>query len=61
MKELDYIIVGCVGAFLGGWLLGGYFLGMGIIGDLIIAFIGAVILIFILKLVLGSRGSGGGV
>ena len=46
--------------FLGGWLFGGYFLGLGIIGDLCIAFLGALILIFILKLVLGSRGSGGG-
>jgi uncharacterized membrane protein YeaQ/YmgE (transglycosylase-associated protein family) len=49
--------VGIVGAFLGGWLSG--FLGFGdtygLIGSIVIAFIGACILIAILHAFSGSR------
>jgi len=46
------IIVGCVGAILGGWLFG--FLGIsagGLIGSLIVAFVGAVVLLFVVSLI----------
>jgi uncharacterized membrane protein YeaQ/YmgE (transglycosylase-associated protein family) len=46
------MIVGVIGAFLGGWLFG--MLGIsagGLIGSLITAFVGAVILIFLLRLI----------
>jgi uncharacterized membrane protein YeaQ/YmgE (transglycosylase-associated protein family) len=46
------LVVGVIGAFIGGWLLGG--LGMftfGLIGSLITATIGAVILLFLIRLV----------
>jgi uncharacterized membrane protein YeaQ/YmgE (transglycosylase-associated protein family) len=46
------IIVGIIGALLGGGLFGklGIGLGGGLIGSLIVAFIGACILIFLLRL-----------
>jgi uncharacterized membrane protein YeaQ/YmgE (transglycosylase-associated protein family) len=46
------MIVGVIGAFLGGWLFG--LLGIsagGLIGSLITAFVGAVILIFLLRMI----------
>jgi uncharacterized membrane protein YeaQ/YmgE (transglycosylase-associated protein family) len=46
------MIVGVIGAFLGGWLFG--ILGIsagGLIGSLITAFVGAVILIFLLRMI----------
>ena len=46
------MIVGVIGAFLGGWLFG--VLGIaagGLIGSLITAFVGAVILIFLLRMI----------
>jgi uncharacterized membrane protein YeaQ/YmgE (transglycosylase-associated protein family) len=46
------MIVGVIGAFLGGWLFG--MLGIsagGLIGSLITAFVGAVILIFLLRMI----------
>ena len=53
------IVVGIVGAFIGGWLAS--FLGLGdsygLIGSIVIAFIGACILIAILHAV--SRGGAG--
>jgi uncharacterized membrane protein YeaQ/YmgE (transglycosylase-associated protein family) len=51
---LGNIIVGVIGAFIGGWLLPriGIHIGGGpLIGEIISAFIGAVILLFILRLV----------
>ncbi len=47
------IIVGIVGAFIGGWLLGalGVSIGGGLIGTLITATIGAVVLLFIVGLI----------
>jgi len=45
------IIVGIIGAIVGGWLFSalGLNLGMGIIGSIIVAFIGAVIAILIIR------------
>jgi uncharacterized membrane protein YeaQ/YmgE (transglycosylase-associated protein family) len=49
---LGDILAGIVGAFIGGWLFGvlGISLGGGIIGSIFVAFIGACILIAILRL-----------
>ncbi len=46
------MIVGVIGAFLGGWLFGlmGIAAG-GLIGSLITAFVGAVLLIFLLRVI----------
>jgi len=54
------IIVGIVGAFIGGWLFSLIGIGSGgFIGSIIIAFIGACILIALLRLVSGSMGGRG--
>jgi uncharacterized membrane protein YeaQ/YmgE (transglycosylase-associated protein family) len=47
------ILVGIVGGFLGGWLFGlvGVSFGGGIFGTLLTAVIGAVVLIFIIRLI----------
>jgi uncharacterized membrane protein YeaQ/YmgE (transglycosylase-associated protein family) len=46
------IIVGVLGALLGGWLFGMLGIGGGgLIGSLIVAFIGACILIFLVRLI----------
>ncbi len=46
------LIVGVIGAILGGWLLGGLInIGGALISSLITAFLGAVILLFIIGLV----------
>jgi uncharacterized membrane protein YeaQ/YmgE (transglycosylase-associated protein family) len=52
------IIIGIVGAFVGGWLFRS--LGVtspmgGLAGVIFVAFIGAVVLIFILRLIRGGR------
>ena len=52
------IIIGIVGAFVGGWLFRS--LGVtspmgGLAGVIFVAFIGAMVLIFILRLIRGSR------
>jgi uncharacterized membrane protein YeaQ/YmgE (transglycosylase-associated protein family) len=52
------IIIGIVGAFIGGWLFSALgitspFGGMG--GTIFVAFIGAVVLLFLLRLIRGSR------
>ena len=46
------IIAGLIGAFIGGWLFGllGISIGGGLLGSIIVAFMGACILIFILRL-----------
>ena len=51
------IVVGIIGAFLGGWLAGLLGIGgsYGLIGSIVIAFIGACILLAILHVV--TRGS----
>jgi uncharacterized membrane protein YeaQ/YmgE (transglycosylase-associated protein family) len=55
------VIVGIVGAVLGGWLLGSLF-GSGSINEgdfsvsgLLVSLVGAVILLFVVRLVRGSR------
>lgn len=51
------IIVGIIGAFIGGWLFSLVGIGAGgLIGSIIVAFIGACILIAILRLISGSYG-----
>ena len=45
------LLVGIVGGFLGGWLCGSFFSGLGIVGSLIAAVIGAVILLWIISLI----------
>lgn len=47
------LIVGVAGAILGGWLVGnlGVPVGSGIVGSIITAFLGAVILLFIISLI----------
>ena len=52
------IIIGIVGAFVGGWLFSA--LGVaspigGLAGTIFVAFIGAVVLLFILRLIRGGR------
>jgi uncharacterized membrane protein YeaQ/YmgE (transglycosylase-associated protein family) len=51
------LIVGLIGAFIGDWLLPqlGIHLGTGIVALIINAFIGAVVLLFVLRLI-GGRG-----
>lgn len=49
---LGNIVIGIIGAFLGGWIFG--ILGIttsGIIGSIIAAVIGAVVLLYVIKLV----------
>ena len=50
------LIVGLIGAFIGDWLLPqlGIHLGTGIVALIVNAFIGAVVLLFILRLVSGG-------
>ncbi|MEM8931638.1 MAG: GlsB/YeaQ/YmgE family stress response membrane protein [Acidobacteriota bacterium] len=45
------MIVGCIGAVLGGFLFGQLGIGGGLIGSLIVAFLGAVVLLFLIGLV----------
>ena len=55
---LGDLIIGVVGAFAGGWLFK-TFLGhsySGWIGSTLVAFVGAVVLLFILRTVTGRRG-----
>jgi uncharacterized membrane protein YeaQ/YmgE (transglycosylase-associated protein family) len=52
------IFVGIAGAFIGGFLLGSLFGATGTVhfwGSLVVAFIGAVVLLAVLKLVSGGR------
>jgi uncharacterized membrane protein YeaQ/YmgE (transglycosylase-associated protein family) len=47
---LGDLLVGILGAILGGWLFGAYF-GGGLVGALLVAFLGAVILLFLVSLI----------
>jgi uncharacterized membrane protein YeaQ/YmgE (transglycosylase-associated protein family) len=49
LNLLEAIIVGILGAFVGGWLFGilGVFPGGGLLGTLLTAFVGAVLLLVI--------------
>ncbi|MCJ7755684.1 MAG: GlsB/YeaQ/YmgE family stress response membrane protein [Thermoanaerobaculales bacterium] len=53
------IVVGIIGAFIGGWLFGviGIFAG-GLVGAVITAFVGACVLLFVIRLIkkAGRRG-----
>ena len=57
---LGDIVVGVVGALLGGWVLLRVFgiVAGGLIGSLVTAFIGAVILLWLIRLVAPSRAQG---
>jgi uncharacterized membrane protein YeaQ/YmgE (transglycosylase-associated protein family) len=49
------IIVGIIGAFIGGWIFSLFGVGTGgLIGSIIVAFVGACILIAILRLIAGA-------
>lgn len=51
------IIVGIVGAFLGGWLFGALHVSSpfgGLAGTIFVAFIGAVVLLLIIRLIAGA-------
>jgi len=51
------IIVGIVGAFIGGWLLSTLGVGTpfgGLPGQIFVAFIGAVVLLFLIRLLAGA-------
>jgi uncharacterized membrane protein YeaQ/YmgE (transglycosylase-associated protein family) len=50
---LEAIVVGILGAFVGGWLFGvlGVFPGGGVIGSILVAFVGAVILLLLFAMV----------
>ena len=48
------VIVGIVGAFIGGWLFGLLHISIGttgLVNDIITAFVGAVLLLFVIRLV----------
>lgn len=47
---LGNLVVGILGAILGGWLFGAY-IGGGLIGSLVVAFLGAVILLLLIGLI----------
>ncbi len=51
------IILGILGAFFGGWLAGlvGFSIGYGIFGRIVIAFIGAVLLLLIWRVIFGRH------
>jgi uncharacterized membrane protein YeaQ/YmgE (transglycosylase-associated protein family) len=58
---LANIIIGIAGAFIGGWLFreaGWHAPFAGLAGTIFVAFIGAVILLLILRLIHGARGGG---
>ena len=51
------IVIGIVGAFIGGWIFGALGAGVpigGLPGTILVAFIGAVVLLFILRLIRGA-------
>ncbi|HSY51105.1 MAG TPA: GlsB/YeaQ/YmgE family stress response membrane protein [Thermoanaerobaculia bacterium] len=51
---LGDIIVGVIGAFLGGWLFGVLHIptpGGAFIGSLIVAFVGAIVLLFLVRMI----------
>jgi uncharacterized membrane protein YeaQ/YmgE (transglycosylase-associated protein family) len=51
------LVVGLIGAVIGGFLLGFFVQGtVGLFGTIVVAFIGAVVLLFIVRSVSGRRG-----
>ena len=55
---LGDIVVGVVGALVGGWVFAAVFgiVAWGLLGRLITAFVGAVILLWLIRLVAPARG-----
>jgi uncharacterized membrane protein YeaQ/YmgE (transglycosylase-associated protein family) len=50
------LVIGLVGALLGGFLAGFFFQGsVGLLGSIVIAFFGAIVLVAILRAVTGTR------
>ena len=52
------IVIGIVGAFVGGWLFGALGIASplgGLAGTILVAFIGAVVLLFVLRMIRGGR------
>lgn len=47
------VIIGILGAFIGGWLFGvlGISIGSGLVNDIITAFAGAAVLLFVIRLI----------
>jgi uncharacterized membrane protein YeaQ/YmgE (transglycosylase-associated protein family) len=59
---LGDIVVGVIGGIIGGFLLGGIFgVSGGLLWTFVASFLGAVILIFIVRLVTGNRTRGRGI
>jgi uncharacterized membrane protein YeaQ/YmgE (transglycosylase-associated protein family) len=54
---LGDLIIGVIGSFLGGWLLGllKFNPGGGLLGTFITAVIGAIVLLFLVRLIFGRR------
>ena len=52
------IIVGIIGAFIGGWLFHHLAIGApgGMLGSIVVAFVGAVVLLIVLRVLMGARG-----
>lgn len=52
LSLIEAIVVGILGAFVGGWLFGvlGISIGRGFIADVIVALVGAVVLLLVVKL-----------
>jgi uncharacterized membrane protein YeaQ/YmgE (transglycosylase-associated protein family) len=50
------IVVGILGAFVGGWLFGALGIGTagGLLGTILVAFVGAVVLLFVVRLIRGG-------
>jgi uncharacterized membrane protein YeaQ/YmgE (transglycosylase-associated protein family) len=47
------LLIGIVGSFIGGWVFGmlGFPVGYGLIGQLVVAVIGALLLLFLVRLI----------
>ncbi len=55
---LGDIVIGIIGAFIGGWLFSLFGLvapGGPLVGAIVVAFLGAVVLLFLLRLIRGRR------
>ncbi len=53
---LGDLILGLVGALIGGFIVGAFVVGtVGVIGSIVVAFIGAVILLWLVRLFSGTR------
>lgn len=52
LSLIEAIVVGILGAFIGGWLFGvlGISIGTGFVSDVVVALVGAVVLLLVVKL-----------